>query len=128
MRTKVMCTTTAGDEPINISWVKDGMPLSSNNIPTNTNNHGQHGHFGHQPHSHNTNNNSHNKMANRGQHEHEHAKVSIRQLDHFSSILSISPLEEFHSGNYSCLVSNHENSETAIYSAFLRVNGIFTIH
>lgn len=85
---------------------------SLNNIP--------HGHGHHEVHSHN---NSHNKLI-RG--HGEHSKVSIRQLDDFSSVLTISSLEGSHSGNYSCIVSNQAN--TASHTAPLRVNGIFNTH
>lgn len=51
----------------------------------------------------------------------ETSTVIVRELDEFTSILSINALARHHQGNYTCVASN--SVARAHYSASLSVNG-----
>ncbi|XP_015601116.1 Down syndrome cell adhesion molecule-like protein Dscam2 isoform X2 [Cephus cinctus] len=78
MRTQLMCTTSEGDEPFNITWLMDSKPIqvressdgSTETVAGTSNN------------------------------------IQISNYTPFSSILMISNVTARHSGNYTCLISN----------------------
>lgn len=76
--------------------------------------------FGHTNH----NNNGHSQLGEQTTHptHYHNLRLSIRQLDHFSSVLSIPSLEPHHSGNYTCVATNMASSYK--YTASLLVNGM----
>lgn len=77
MRTQVMCTTIAGDEPINMTWLKDSKEVQP--LPS-------------------TSTNSNSKGTNHG--------IHVNYFSTFSTILTIPNITALHSGNYSCVVEN----------------------
>lgn len=80
MRTQLMCTTSQGDQPFNITWLLDRKPIqvkensdvSSNQLPTSQ----------------------------------EITNIQISDYPPFSSILTISNVTAKHSGNFTCRISN----------------------
>ncbi|XP_033213818.1 Down syndrome cell adhesion molecule-like protein Dscam2 [Belonocnema kinseyi] len=80
MRTQLMCTTSQGDQPFNITWLLDRNPIqvkensdvSSSQLPTSQ----------------------------------EITNIQISDYPPFSSILTISNVTAKHSGNYTCRISN----------------------
>ncbi|XP_051167558.1 cell adhesion molecule Dscam2-like isoform X4 [Leptopilina boulardi] len=80
MRTQLMCTTSQGDQPFNITWLMDKKPIelkengdvSSNQLSTSE----------------------------------ENNNIQISAYPPFSSILTISNVTAKHSGNYTCSISN----------------------
>ncbi|CAL4091055.1 unnamed protein product, partial [Meganyctiphanes norvegica] len=78
MRTIVTCLIRSGDQPITMSWQKDGQPM--NLTPG----------------------------------------VNIKQIDTFTSMLTIDSARDEHTGNYTCLAAN--SARTTTFTARLSVS------
>jgi hypothetical protein len=79
-RVQVMCTSSVGDHPFNITWYKDYKQL-------------------HQAQS-----------KNHHHHEFDDRTVEITEIPPFSSILTIHNITSHHNGNYTCIISNTAGS------------------
>ncbi|XP_034948781.1 Down syndrome cell adhesion molecule-like protein Dscam2 isoform X2 [Chelonus insularis] len=92
MRTQLMCSTSEGDQPFNITWLMDNEPIQifKDASPEHASKHG-------------TNN------------------IQISNYSPFSSILTINSVTANHSGNYTCQISNVAGvvEHTAVLSVFV---------
>lgn len=82
MRVQVMCTSSQGDQPFNISWYRDGKRLTS-----------------HQPQQ---KLNTVDEMGDK--------TIEINEIQSFSSILTIHNITSHHNGKYTCQISNAAGS------------------
>lgn len=102
MRTQLMCSSSQGDQPFNITWFKDGVPIQSmateEDISKKTKL-------------------EYNSINNKPHGSH----LTINNYAPFSSILSIHNVTSHHNGNYTCRVSNTAGSVE--YTALLSVSG-----
>lgn len=98
-----MCSSSQGDQPFNITWLKDGAPIHSggNSAGNHQDVHG--GGMG----------GSTNKAPD--------PSLTINEYAPFSSILSIHNVTSRHNGNYTCRVTNRAGSVE--YTAMLSVSG-----
>lgn len=77
MRTQLMCSTSEGDQPFNITWLMDDEPIHVKDSGG-----------------------EHNVMRNTAN------NIHISDYSPFSSILTINSVTAKHSGNYTCQIKN----------------------
>lgn len=116
LRTQLMCSSSQGDQPFNITWLKDqriiftrnsNKPIDGGNVP------GLDSDFG-----------PWNGAANDpSQQYYVDNTIHINEYAPFSSILSIENLTSHHNGNYTCRISNHGG--TVDHTAVLSVAGLY---
>lgn len=101
-RVQVMCTSSVGDHPFNITWYKDQKQL-----------------HGYQPQT---------KLQQQHHHYHDFddKTVEITDIPPFSSILAIHNISSHHNGNYTCRIANSAGSVE--HSASLSVAGKYVNH
>ncbi|CAD6997276.1 unnamed protein product [Ceratitis capitata] len=119
MRTQLMCSSSQGDQPFNITWLKDNVPIVSNvahklpvaNLPNDLNGGiGGNGHIG-----------GGGGSAGGGKsNSPTDSSLTINEYTPFSSIISIHNVTSRHNGNYTCRVSNRAGSVE--YTAVLSVS------
>lgn len=107
MRTQLMCSSSQGDQPFNITWLKDDVPIQTGNNPSNLDDEN----FQREMNS--GTGNSHFKSPD--------PSLTINEYAPFSSILSIHNVTSRHNGNYTCRVTNRAGSVE--YTAMLSVSG-----
>lgn len=117
-----MCSSSQGDQPFNITWLKDNVPIVSNvahklpvaNLPNDLNGGiGGNGHIG-----------GGGGSAGGGKsNSPTDSSLTINEYTPFSSIISIHNVTSRHNGNYTCRVSNRAGSVE--YTAVLSVSGKF---
>ncbi|XP_023037037.2 Down syndrome cell adhesion molecule-like protein Dscam2 [Drosophila willistoni] len=105
MRTQIMCSSSQGDHPLSITWLRDDTPIS-NTVDTMSE--------AHIP-----------KPTTMGRNQGKDylppdPTLTINQYAPFSSILSIHNVSSLHNGNYTCNVANHAGSVQ--YTAALSVS------
>ncbi|XP_015431460.1 PREDICTED: Down syndrome cell adhesion molecule-like protein Dscam2 [Dufourea novaeangliae] len=88
MRTQLMCTTSQGDQPFNITWLMDERPIQV-----------RPGDFGSAA---STSGGSNPAVVGTGNNN----NIQISDYPPFSSILTINNVSARHSGNYTCQISN----------------------
>lgn len=93
MRTQLMCTTSQGDQPFNITWLRDESPIQARRDVTTE-----------QPYP-----------------ATGTSYIQISDYSPFSSILTINSVTAKHSGNYTCQISNVAG--VAEHTADLSVSG-----
>lgn len=107
MRTQLMCSSSQGDQPFNITWLKDGVAIQSGSIAGNMEG------LSNQHELHSGAANSNIKTPD--------PSLTINEYAPFSSILSIHNVTSRHNGNYTCRVTNRAGSVE--YVAMLSVSG-----
>lgn len=115
LRTQLMCSSSQGDQPFNITWLKDRRIIFTRNSkkqqkegvsgPDNDQRHGAW------------------KMNDQSSQYYVDNTIHINEYAPFSSILSIENLTLSHNGNYTCRISNQGG--TVDHTAVLSVNGTF---
>lgn len=117
LRTQLMCSSSLGDQPFNITWLKDqriistrnsNKPIDGGNIPSGSDND-----FGMWKSS----------TANDQSQYYIDNTIHINEYAPFSSILSIENLTSHHNGNYTCRISNLGG--TVDHTAVLSVAGLY---
>lgn len=104
MRVQVICMSTQGDQPFNITWYRDAKPLkaeASDSISP-----------------------SYGTLNHPRQHQHhvfDERTIDINIIQSFSSILTIHNITSQHNGNYTCQISNPGG--VVEYTAVLSVSG-----
>lgn len=101
-----MCSSSQGDQPFNITWLKDGIPIQSGGVESLHNQH-----------------DSHSAAAGNSIFKTPDPSLTINEYAPFSSILSIHNVTSRHNGNYTCRVTNRAGSVE--YVAMLSVSGKF---
>lgn len=97
---QVMCTSSVGDHPFNITWHKDARRLFGFEQKKQLQQH---------------------QLAAAYTHDFDEHTVEITEIPPFSSILSIHNISSPHNGNYTCQISNVAGA--AEYTAVLWVAG-----
>lgn len=92
-----MCSSSQGDQPFNITWLKDDVPIQSSSDSDGTSGNGR----------------TIKKSSD--------PSLFINEYAPFSSILSIHNVSSRHNGNYSCRIANRAGSVE--YTAVLSVAG-----
>jgi hypothetical protein len=114
-RTSVQCVAGTGDLPLVFTWLKDNVPIKqSGTVGANDNINGDS--------RYNNDKNNNNRPGIKDSVD-DNNLIMIRQNDEFTSALSITGIKQSHAGEYTCRVQN--NAATIIYSALLKVNGIY---
>lgn len=107
MRTQIMCSSSQGDQPFNITWHRNNVAILSN-APIDKSSTG-----------------AINQLTMLTKQGEEFLppdpSLTINQYTPFSSILSIHNVSSWHNGNYTCSVTNHAG--TVEYTAVLSVSG-----
>lgn len=102
MRTQIMCSSSQGDQPFNITWYRNNVIIQSNSGVR----------MGKQL----------TMMTKQGDELlPQDPSLTINHYTPFSSILSIHNVSSWHNGNYTCSVANHAG--TVEYTAVLSVSG-----
>ncbi|XP_039950916.1 Down syndrome cell adhesion molecule-like protein Dscam2 isoform X9 [Bactrocera tryoni] len=118
MRTQLMCSSSQGDQPFNITWLKDGTPILGNtaqqqipvaNLPSDLS-------VGHLQNG----GGSLGGGAGGKSYSPMDSSLTINEYTPFSSIISIHNVTSRHNGNYTCRVSNRAGSVE--YTAVLSVS------
>lgn len=91
MRVQVMCTSTQGDQPFNITWYRDGKPLKAETSDSISSSYG---------------NSNHPRQHQQQHHIFDERTIEINTMQSFSSILTIHNITSQHNGNYTCQISN----------------------
>lgn len=120
LRTQLMCSSSQGDQPFNITWLKDHRIIYTRNsnkpIDSGGNMPGLDVDFG-----------PWNGIAGASndpsQQFYVDNTIHINEYAPFSSILSIQNLTSHHNGNYTCRISNHGG--TVDHTAVLSVAGLY---
>lgn len=122
LRTQLMCASSQGDQPFNITWLKDQRTIFTRNsnkpIDGGGNAPGSDIEFG-----------PWNGAASAGgandpsQRYYVDNTIHINEYAPFSSILSIENLTSHHNGNYTCRISNHGGAVD--HTAVLSVAGLY---
>lgn len=107
MRTQIMCSSSQGDQPFNITWHRNNVLILSNTPIANSNT-------------------AVIKYLTTTSKQSEEflppdPSLTINQYTPFSSILSIHNVSSSHNGNYTCRVGNHAG--TVEFTAPLSVSG-----
>ncbi|KAL7739018.1 hypothetical protein ACLKA6_001928 [Drosophila palustris] len=106
MRTQIMCSSSQGDQPFNITWHRNNVAILSN-APIDKSSTG-----------------AINQLTMLTKPGEEllppDPSLTINQYTPFSSILSIHNVSSWHNGNYTCSVTNHAG--TVEYTAVLSVS------
>lgn len=117
LRTQLMCSSSQGDQPLNITWKKDQRIILTRNSNkqlsdgmANTDIVNEYGMW------------RGNDLSSQ---YYVDNTIHINEYAPFSSILSIENLTSNHNGNYTCRVSNHGG--TVEHTAVLSVAGSYTI-
>lgn len=120
MRTQLMCSSSQGDQPFNITWLKDGTSILGNaaqqqlpvaNLPGDLVSGRLQSGGG-----------AHNGAGGKSYSPMD-SSLTINEYTPFSSIISIHNVTSRHNGNYTCRVSNRAGSVE--YTAVLSVSGKF---
>jgi len=85
MRTQLMCTTSQGDQPFNITWLMDEKPIQVRSSDGGT---------------------SVSSVQTAAATVETSNGIQISDYPPFSSILTINSVSASHSGNYTCQISN----------------------
>ncbi|XP_026843878.1 Down syndrome cell adhesion molecule-like protein Dscam2 [Drosophila persimilis] len=93
MRTQIMCSSSQGDQPFNITWLRNDVPIISNTVAVKKDENVI------EPKDHTTD--KRNTFIS------SDPSLTINQYAQFSSILSIHNVSSRHNGNYTCNVANH---------------------
>uniref|UniRef100_A0A1I8PJY9 Down syndrome cell adhesion molecule-like protein Dscam2 n=1 Tax=Stomoxys calcitrans TaxID=35570 RepID=A0A1I8PJY9_STOCA len=104
MRTQLMCSSSQGDQPFNITWLKDGSSIKGGMNDDAVD--------GKRQNDHNPGDGSAPKAPD--------PSLTINEYAPFSSILSIHNVTSRHNGNYTCRVTNRAGSVE--YTALLSVS------
>lgn len=118
LRTQLMCSSSQGDQPFNITWLKDQRIIytrNSNKQPIDGLSGGDNGMAGSEYGMWKMNNPSSQYFVDNTIHINEYAP--------FSSILSIENLTSNHNGNYTCRISNQGG--TVDHTTVLSVAGSY---
>lgn len=115
LRTQLMCSSSQGDQPFNITWLKDQRIIFTRNsnkqhidgMPSKDNEYGMW------------------RASDLSSQYFVDNTIHINEYAPFSSILSIENLTSHHNGNYTCRVGNHGG--TVEHTAVLSVAGSYTI-
>ena len=123
-RTRVICGLARGDLPVHFQWFKDGVLLSSKTAAVTSNTffttlYRTKNLFD----SSSASNRKDRKLGMRSTKRFQPSSVQITAIDEFSSLLTISSLEDQHTGNYTCVATNPAGH--AQYTASLTVKGDF---
>lgn len=103
MRTQLMCSSSQGDQPFNITWLKDGIPILSSSSSSGSNS-------------------DYISTADYGKKFlPPDPSLTINEYAPFSSIISIHNVTSRHNGNYTCKVTNRAGSVE--FTAMLSVSG-----
>ena len=102
MRVQVMCTSTQGDQPFNITWHRDGKALKIETSDSILSSYSNSNHL-------------------RQHHIFDERTIEINVMQSFSSILTIHNITSQHNGNYTCQISNPGG--VVKYTAVLSVSG-----
>ncbi|KAI9578570.1 hypothetical protein GQX74_009144 [Glossina fuscipes] len=100
MRTQLMCSSSQGDQPFNITWLKDGVVIQSGGLESAIL--------------------SSNESPKSASSKPPDPSLTINEYAPFSSILSIHNVTSRHNGNYTCRVTNRAGSVE--YAATLSVS------
>uniref|UniRef100_A0A1A9Z430 Down syndrome cell adhesion molecule n=1 Tax=Glossina pallidipes TaxID=7398 RepID=A0A1A9Z430_GLOPL len=100
MRTQLMCSSSQGDQPFNITWLKDGVIIQSGGLESAIL--------------------SSNESPKSASSKPPDPSLTINEYAPFSSILSIHNVTSRHNGNYTCRVTNRAGSVE--YAATLSVS------
>ena len=121
-RTRVICGLARGDLPVRFQWLKDGIPISAKTSSTSNlflaafHN----AKMSPDPFAYNSDYINVHKYTTK---KFDPNTVQITTIDPFSSLLTISSLEDQHTGNYTCVATNPAGH--AHYTASLTVKGDF---
>lgn len=96
-----MCSSSQGDQPFNITWLKDGVIIQSGGLESAIL--------------------SSNESPKSASSKPPDPSLTINEYAPFSSILSIHNVTSRHNGNYTCRVTNRAGSVE--YAATLSVSG-----
>lgn len=116
LRTQLMCSSSQGDQPFNITWLKDqrtiftrnsNKPIDGGNAPAPDNDFGI----------------WKSTSNDQSQQYYVDNTIHINEYAPFSSILSIENLTSHHNGNYTCRISNQGG--TVDHTAVLSVAGLY---
>lgn len=105
MRTQLMCSSSQGDQPFNITWMRDGHLIQ---VGQNRDSIGR--------------KDGGNVVIGEETMGSDHT-ITINDYPPYSSILSIHNVTSKHNGNYTCLITNRAG--TVDYTAFLSVAGSY---
>uniref|UniRef100_A0A1A9WXF2 Down syndrome cell adhesion molecule n=1 Tax=Glossina brevipalpis TaxID=37001 RepID=A0A1A9WXF2_9MUSC len=100
MRTQLMCSSSQGDQPFNITWLKDGVTIQRGGLESAIL--------------------SSNESPKSASSKPPDLSLTINEYAPFSSILSIHNVTSRHNGNYTCRVTNRAGSVE--YAATLSVS------
>jgi Immunoglobulin domain len=107
MRVQVMCTSTQGDQPFNITWYRDGKALKTGEQMDTLSSKPVYGNSNYPP--------------RKNLQIFDEKTIEINTIQSFSSILTIHNITSQHNGNYTCLILNPGG--VVDYTAVLSVSG-----
>lgn len=123
-----MCSSSTGDHPFNITWLKNQQIIYNSNLNS------LHGAGARNQKSHaSTSSSLGNEEIAGGTHSRKHdnsyfvdSTINISDYPPYSSILTIENLTSHDNGNYTCQISNHGG--VVEHTAFLSVAGLYSPH
>lgn len=125
MRTHIMCSSSTGDHPFNITWLKNHQIIYNSNLNSP---HGA-GARNQKPSSSSTG--DEDKIGGMHSRKRENSysvdsTINISDYPPYSSILTIENLTSNDNGNYTCQISNHGG--IVEHTAVLSVAGLYIFH
>lgn len=126
MRTHIMCSSSTGDHPFNITWLKNNQIIYNSNLNSL---HGGTGGRNQKLHAGTSSSSSGDEDNVGGMHSRKHensyfvdSTINISDYPPYSSILTIENLTSHDNGNYTCQISNHGG--VVEHTAVLSVAGL----